>query len=219
MVRAGTAAAPLRCRFRLAQSSGCAWCVYRRNHRPRLLVSATPNPTCDRFAGHGGTDRGPHYPVTASLCFLSGWARIVAALKANPKPAQVARAIGGLHHTTVWQIVRAEGIRLAHPRRRRHAHTDSQGVDPPNLAQASPATIPNSRRGERMRSCRPDCARARSRPLRGIPELRDSRENRSLAILNIQCKKTANITGRNSGARIDFAGSDRRTIEPRRFQA
>jgi uncharacterized protein (DUF433 family) len=30
---------------------------------------------------------------------------------------------------------------------------------------------------------------------------------------NIQCKKTANITGRNSGARIDFAGSDRRTIE------
>jgi hypothetical protein len=118
VVRAGTAAAPLRCRFRLAQSSGCAWCVYRRNHRPRLLVSATPNPTCDRFAGHGGTDRGPHYPVTASLCFLSGWARIVAALKANPKPAQVARAIGGLHHTTVWQIVRAEGIRLAHPRRR-----------------------------------------------------------------------------------------------------
>jgi hypothetical protein len=163
VVRAGTAAAPLRCRFRLAQSSGCAWCVYRRNHRPRLLVSATPNPTCDRFAGHGGTDRGPTLPCNRLSCFLSGWARIVAALKANPKPAQVARAIGGVHHTTVWQITRAEGIRLAHPRRRRHAHahTDSQGVDPPNLAQASPATIPNSRRGERMRSCRRDCARAR----------------------------------------------------------
>ena len=174
MVRAGTAAAPLRCRFRLAQSSGCAWCVYRRNHRPRLLVSATPNPTCDRFAGHGGTDRGPTLPCNRLSCFLSGWARIVAALKANPKPAQVARAIGGVHHTTVWQIARAKRAR------------------PIGKSRSASASFASLARDS------------------GTP----GRENRSLAILKyIQCKKTANITGRNSGARIDFAGSDRRTIE------
>jgi predicted regulator of Ras-like GTPase activity (Roadblock/LC7/MglB family) len=40
-------------------------------------------------------------------------ARIVAALRSSPRAAQVARQIGGVSHSMVWKIARAEGIPLA----------------------------------------------------------------------------------------------------------
>jgi hypothetical protein len=160
VVCASTAAAPLRCRFRLAQSSGCAWCVYR-NHRPRLLVSATPNPTCDRFAGTAGQIGAPHYPVSL-VFFLVGRRSSPRSRPIRSRRRSPARSAACIT-PRCGRSPGPKAIRLAHPRRRRHAHTDSQGLDPPNLAQASPATIPDSRRGERMRSCRRDCARARAR--------------------------------------------------------
>jgi hypothetical protein len=38
--------------------------------------------------------------------------KIVAALKANPNAAAVAREVGGVSRITVWQIAKDEGIRL-----------------------------------------------------------------------------------------------------------
>jgi transposase-like protein len=64
---------------------------------------------------------------------------IIAALKANPNAAQVARQVGGISHVTVWKIAKKAGIELV-ARSRPHRNDDQHLVgraangDAPNIA-------------------------------------------------------------------------------------